>query len=132
MKWGSLKSDIFCPLSTHCIAMTPLLSNSPVATQSAGGCRSWGYVHAAEQAYLCGAFSVIVHCVKLPVIKARLLIWTFLWYPITGCHKISRKTIISDASFHLPHVLETVGQHDHVSLLSLENQDANNIILKWL
>ena len=51
MKQGSLKSYIFCPLSTHCIAMTPFLSNSLVATQSAGRSRARGYVHTNEQAY---------------------------------------------------------------------------------
>jgi len=33
MKWSSLKSSILCPLSTHCVAAAPVLSNSPVATQ---------------------------------------------------------------------------------------------------
>lgn len=42
---------VFCPLSTHGIAMTPFLSNSPVATQSAGGSHAWAYVHADEQGY---------------------------------------------------------------------------------
>lgn len=52
MEWGSLKSYTFCPLSTHRIAMTHFLSNSPVATESAGGSRAWGYVHADDQAYM--------------------------------------------------------------------------------
>lgn len=69
-------------------------------------------------------------CVKWTVIyyQARPLIWTFQWYPV-DCHKIYRKMVISDASSHLPNLLETVRQRDHISLLSLENQDESNTIL---